>query len=174
MWPAAFSERQNTRSCDEHGEDCERGLGGNMTMIKWLAPQIAIQFYLSVCLILLFWGPWDWQIQKPEAITSYLLISQLAILAGYLCSFTALSKDQSRRPVYQLGPKLTGIAIFVSAVMAMPTSLARLGTLVTDIVSGISAPGKVYTLHLDELSKGNGYVAIEYVRMLLAPLLFGA
>ena len=64
-------------------------------------------------------------------------------------------------------------ALIVTFVLLVPTSLSRTGTVLPDIVTGLSDPGMVYNQNFERLGAGNTFVLVEYLRIFLSPLLVG-
>jgi hypothetical protein len=64
-------------------------------------------------------------------------------------------------------------AAVVTLLLVVPTSLSRTGALVPDVLAGITNAGAVYNANFERLLGGNPYVAVEYLRILLSPLLVG-
>ena len=49
-----------------------------------LFPIVFFQVYLSASVLTFAFGPWQWQVSNPWRLYSFLLLSQLGLLAGYL------------------------------------------------------------------------------------------
>ena len=45
--------------------------------MKWLAPLIFFELYLAATILLFFFGPWDWNVDAPVLLASYLVAAQV-------------------------------------------------------------------------------------------------
>lgn len=146
---------------------------GGFGRARWLAPLVFFQVYLLTTVLLFFWGPWPWQVKHPDRLAAYLMAAQAAIAIGYLMAWQRLTQVE---PLRQTGHE-TGAAIKLAAVatliLMVPTSLSRTGATLPDVMAGISNAGAVYNANFERLAAGNPYVALEYLRILLAPVLVG-
>ncbi|NPC55778.1 hypothetical protein [Caenimonas soli] len=150
---------------------------GGLTRRKWLLPLIFFQLYLTVTVVLFFWGPWPWEPSQPTVLFAYLVLAQFAIAFGYLKAWKRVNAipastfdtaESDRRAVAFI--KLGAIVTFL---LLVPTSLSRTGELLPGLLAGIADPGAVYNANFERLQAGNPYVIVEYLRMLLSPLLVG-
>jgi hypothetical protein len=144
---------------------------------RWLTPLIFFQLYLSLTLVLLFYGPWPWDIERPARLATYLLVAQLFIAVGYLLSWRGVRRafrSYSISAVHlKKGLRALKIAVFVSMVLLIPTSLSRTGTMIPNIVMGLQDVGAAYNQNFERLESGNPYVVVEYIRLLASPFLIG-
>jgi len=151
---------------------------GGVFRFRWLAPLVFFQVYLTVVLLLFFWGPWPWDVQSPVRLGTYLVLAQVSIAVGYLGAWTTtVTNDAQVRSdangAQERAVHFLRLAVAVTLVLAVPTSLSRTGLAVPDVMAGIANAGAVYNANFERLSQGNPYVATEYLRILLAPLLVG-
>jgi hypothetical protein len=144
--------------------------------VKWLAPLIFFEFYLAATILLFFFGPWPWGVDAPVQLAAYLVTAQVFIGSGYLLAWRRI------RCTYGTGVSAqqvgTGIAflkraLFVTFVLLIPTSLSRTGEVLPNILAGLVDPGTAYNRNFERLESGNAFVIVEYLRMLLSPLLVG-
>ncbi|MBK0391946.1 hypothetical protein [Ramlibacter algicola] len=139
----------------------------------WLAPLAFFQLYLLGSVVLFFWGPWPWQPAHPDALAAYLLLAQAAMAAGYFWSWDRVQGVEPVRASPDAPQGFLRAAAFVTLLLVVPTSLSRTGLPIPDVIAGITNAGEVYNQNFERLAGGNPYVAVEYVRILLAPLLVG-
>jgi hypothetical protein len=143
----------------------------------WLLPLLFFQVYLSVTVALFFWGPWPWNPEEPVLLFAYLMGAQIAIAVGYLLSWRAVARRaESPQDPEVSEARAVGflrLCVIVTILLLVPTSLARTGEWLPDVVEGILNAGAVYNANFERLEAGNPYVVVEYVRMLLSPLLVG-
>ncbi|OZA76461.1 MAG: hypothetical protein B7X71_08320 [Polynucleobacter sp. 39-46-10] len=148
--------------------------------IRWLAPLIFFQFYLAATVLLFFFGPWPWEVTSPWLLAGYLIAAQVCIGVGYLsawsriyysCSKSKESSEFSRN--IEFGIKFLKCGLFVTYALLVPTSLSRTGSILPNILAGIGDPGAVYNQNFERLEGGNAFVIVEYLRILMSPLLIG-
>ena len=146
---------------------------------KWLAPLIFFEFYLTLTIILFFFGPWPWGEESPILLTTYLVAAQVFIGAGYLFAWRGVRQTHEadastvRAQKIDLGIVFLKRALFITFVLLIPTSLSRTGSVLPDIVTGLIDPGGAYNLNFARLEEGNTFVVVEYLRILMSPLLVG-
>jgi hypothetical protein len=146
---------------------------------KWLAPLIFFEFYLALTIILFFFGPWPWGEESPILLATYLVAAQVFIGVGYLLAWRRVRQtyeaDAStvRAHKVDLGIVFLKRGLFITFVLLIPTSLSRTGSVLPDIVTGLIDPGGAYNLNFARLEEGNTFVVVEYLRILMSPLLVG-
>lgn len=143
--------------------------------IKWLAPMVFLQLYLMLSVVLFFFGPWNWKVGDPALLGSYLATAQLCIASGYLLAWKKIRKLHTTTGGSELcvrsGIKFLKGALLITFLFMIPTSLSRTGSALPDIFSGLSKTGAVYNENFERLERGNAYVVVEYLRMVMSPLL---
>jgi hypothetical protein len=144
---------------------------------RWLLPLLFFQAYLLVSVAMFFLGPWPWDPKEPGRLFAYLMASQVVIALGYLASWRKVSALAEAPPdadwTDERAVGFIRIAVITTIVMLVPTSLSRTGRWVPDVVEGVRNAGAVYNANIARLEGGNPYVVVEYLRMLLSPLLVG-
>lgn len=142
---------------------------------KWVAPLIFFEGYLAVSVLLFFFGPWPWDIDEPLLLATYLLVAQGFIAVGYLMAWRRIRRlhDAGEKPIRHIaaGTAFLRRALLISFVLLIPTSLSRTGSVLPNIILGLSEAGAAYTQNFERLEGGNAFVIVEYLRMLVAPLL---
>jgi hypothetical protein len=145
----------------------------------FIIPLLAVQGYLTFVLLLYLFGPWPWPSDNDLKLVLYLIAAQALIAIGYLSAWPrsksyALATDaRIRRASVGRGLKFFEVAFWISLLMIVPTSFARSGSAIPDVMSGISYTGEVYNANIDRLSEGGVEVYVEYLRYLLGPWLLG-
>lgn len=144
---------------------------------RWLVPLLFFEVYLGLTVVLFFWGPWPWDPKEPVLLFAYLAAAQVAIAMGYFASWRRVSALGEAPPdpdwTDQRAIGFIRYATIATLVLLVPTSLSRTGDWLPDVVEGVLNAGAVYNANLERLADGNKYVWVEYVRMLLSPLLVG-
>lgn len=146
---------------------------------SWLAPLFFFQIYLSLTVILFFFGPWPWDVKNPGELIKYLLTAQISIFFGYALAWPKI-RNSNNNPNFHCksnsffyGLRFNRQALIITLLMFIPTSLSRTGYYIPDVVAGIVNTGAVYNENFSRLEAGNPFVFVEYLRMMLAPWLIG-
>ena len=132
------------------------------------------QVYLSITVWLFFYGPWPWQVNNGQTLFFYLAASQLAIAVGYGLSW---KRVQAARAVpFTEGDIATGLAflkraMWITLVLAIPTSMSRAGTVIPDVLGGLHDVGLAYNDTVDRFAAVNSWVVAEYARIVMGPWL---
>jgi hypothetical protein len=142
---------------------------------RWLWPLVFFQVYLSITVWLFYFGPWPWSVDNPLQLFAYLAAVQVAITIGYLLAAKRV-RQMDGSPLVVNQEVLDGLAFFkvalwVTLVLALPTSFSRTGGLVPDVAAGIANAGNAYNATVDRIEAGRTLVIVEYLRMLLSPWL---
>lgn len=130
-------------------------------------------------MLLFFFGPWNWAISNSGQLLLYLICSQLFIGIGYLLSWNNVRHTYRKVAIGLEARDIGGgfiylkIALAATFVLLIPTSLSRTGGVLPNIIAGLADPGSVYNQSFERLQNGNPFVWVEYLRMLLSPLLVG-
>jgi hypothetical protein len=143
----------------------------------WLYLGLFFQAYLLFTLILLFQGPWPWPIPDRQQLLVYLIIAQVSILLGYAWGWLGVKKNyryadnQSKSTNVDAGIKFLKIALLISCLLIIPTSLSRTGNIIPDIIDGLQNLGAAYNKNINRLKQENSYVLVEYTRIIVSPFL---
>lgn len=134
---------------------------------KWIGPLVFFQIYLLGVLVLFLYGPWPWVLDNRPQFVGYLAAVHGAICVGYLLAWPVLrSVATPLRTSEKKQRNALIVALIVSSLMTIPTSLARTGNLFPDVISGFSDSGAAYSDGLAKLADGNGFLAVEYARFI--------
>jgi len=137
----------------------------------WILPLLYFQIYLGASVALFFLGPWPWPVRQAGELLAYLLAAQVAMAIGYLGAGRGCSALPLTVPTPRSGTALTVLAAAVSLLMLVPTSLARTGSPLPDVIEGFTNAGAAYNAHQGWLEISQSYFLVEYARILLAPML---
>ena len=137
---------------------------------QWLLPLVIFQVYLSLTVLLYFYGPWPWPTNDPSRLAVFLVLSQGCIILGYLGSYRHLKRRCRAlvNPSIERVLKVQRVSLVITAIFIVPTALSRSGSLIPDIISGIMSAGQAYN---DFQSITGSFVLVEYGRIIFAPLL---
>jgi hypothetical protein len=112
-----------------------------------LYPIILIQIYLAVSVLVFAFGPWQWPVSNPLQLYSFLILAQVALLAGYLQAI----KKQPRPASTKLRiPFLVIVSLALNYLWIGHTYEERTGqpfdliSASTAAVAGITNPGAQY------------------------------
>ena len=142
---------------------------------RWLAPLLFFQVYLSITVWLFFYGPWPWEVGQPVLLFVYLVAAQVCIAAGYLLAWRRVGGEVALPARIESetvdGIAFLKVALTVTAVLALPSSMSRTGAWIPDIAAGVGNTGLAYNENFERLTAGNAFVVVEYMRMLASPWL---
>lgn len=142
----------------------------------WLKPLIFFQAYLTIILLLFFYGPWPWPIDDSSFIYTYLILAQIFIFLGYLASRNRVIKiiNYSKKLdkisvdfVHKKNLKYFKYALIVSAIFAIPTCFSRTGYLFPIYFSQLEDTGNLYLSSIQ-----NRTPFFEYLRIIFCLPLF--
>jgi hypothetical protein len=133
-----------------------------------LLPGLFFLTYLTGTVLLFAFGPWPWPVRDGGWLYGFLAAAHVAFVLGYLSAAFARPRGYG----LHLAPRrLLPLSLVLNLLLFAPTTLARTGSLVPDVAGGLTNPGAAYLLSLEVRGDGAAFVLIEYLRMLLAPLL---
>lgn len=135
-----------------------------------------IQAYLLLTEILFFVGPWQWEIPDLTSLLLFLGCIHVAIAVGYLAAKYRIGRQTKCNAVYWHDfSNVTWIKtiILFGLALAIPTSLSRTGSPIPNVLGGLSDLGSAYNENYDRGIDGSPFAVIEYVRIILSPLLVG-
>jgi hypothetical protein len=145
-----------------------------MDLAGWL--HLSIQGYLLLTELCFFFGPWPWIFYDTGRITLFLGGVHLAIFVSYRIARTRLRRMARAGVAFtHTIPNATLIkwVVVTALVLALPTSLSRTGSLVPNVAQGVSDLGSAYNDNFSRVSSGNPFAFVEYIRIILSPLLIG-
>ena len=132
-------------------------------------PIIFFEAYLNLSVVLFATGPWPWPVTNPLNLYLYLAAAHLALLFGYR---QGIDYAKIRLLLHNSGSiDWVKLSLVVNLLLLGPTSFARSGDFIPNVVFGFSNPGEAYQVAFQRSSIGGWWVYIEYVRILLAPLI---
>jgi hypothetical protein len=131
-------------------------------------PIVFFQLYLTFSVLLFAFGPWPWPVQSPVKLYGFLFLAQVSLLWGYLRGLNGggaiiQSKLMSKRYLHW--------SLLCTLVLLLPTSYARLGSIVPNVLQGLSNPGDVYYEFFMLRNTERSAIAFEYLRVVFGPLL---
>jgi hypothetical protein len=139
--------------------------------IRWCFwfPIIFFEIYLNGTVFLFAAGPWPWPVQNAPMLYAYLFAAHLFLFAGYALGVVK-KKPQLKVSDSQVS-RTVGWALTLSVLLLIPTSYARSGGLLPNVVLGLTDPGTAYTDAVNRSAEGGLPVLIEYLRIFLSPIL---
>jgi hypothetical protein len=140
------------------------------TRIRSLVPLIVVLGYLTFTVVLFETGPWPWPVTDTTKLMLFLLSCHGVFMLGYLGgSGLALPGMRSGEGFES---RLLWGCIMVGAVLVVPTCFARTGHLVPPLIAALRNPGTAYSAALAHQAAPGAGVIVEYIRVLVSPLLF--
>jgi hypothetical protein len=101
----------------------------------------------------------------------FLALAHIALLLGYLS--VAFRSPAAYSGKWALS-KLMKISLALNLLLLLPTNRFRTGRFIPDVIGGITDPGGAYAQSFMLREGGGGEPLVEYVRILLGPLLYMA
>jgi hypothetical protein len=140
------------------------------TITKWnrILPIIFFVSYLTLTVLFFAFGPFDYAVENPISLYSFLALAHLALFVGYWRA--AFRQPRAYSAPWNVAHLVTWAAV-ASLFLLFPTSKTRTGSFMPDVVYGISNPGEAYAQTYSLMNESTGLPLIEYVRILLGPLL---
>ena len=112
----------------------ERARPSSLFGWRYLTPMLIIQAYLWFTVAVFAWGPWDWHVEHPWKIYSFLTLAHLALFLGYLRGLRHHVGGYFGR----FKPSdLINLGIWVSVLIFIPTNLFRTGTIFPQVAQGL-------------------------------------
>ncbi|HWW04948.1 hypothetical protein [Collimonas sp.] len=138
-------------------------------LIKLFLPIIFFEFYLNLSVFLFAFGPWPWPVTNPVELYAYLLSAHFLLFLGYYSGL----KKAIRKPIMVNNKEINWlkISLIANILLLVPTSYSRSGSIIPDILFGLSSPGEAYQNAVERSFSGGIWVAIEYLRILISPIL---
>jgi hypothetical protein len=137
---------------------------------RWVRifPIVFFLVYLTGTVLFFVAGPFEYPVDNPWTLYLFLALAHLALFAGYW-------RAASGQPKQYFGtwkpPQLLFWSATLSLLLLMPTSLARTGNAIPDIVDGIVNTGDAYSRTVSLSEQPRGLPIIEYVRIFSGPLI---
>ncbi len=137
---------------------------------KWLRifPIIFFMIYLSATVLFFAAGPFQYPVDNPGSLYTFLVLVHIALFAGYWGS--AFGWPRSYFGKWRVSQLLYWSAA-ASLLLLLPTSLVRTGSLIPNIVSGLANPGEAYARTASIAAQPEGLPTIEYMRIFAGPML---
>jgi len=134
----------------------------------WL-PIIFFQIYLNLSVFLFAFGPWPWPVSNPHELYGFLTTAHVLLAWGYYSGYKKARSSPlvaSRSTIDWLK-----ISLALNLVMLLPSCFSRTGSLLPNVMYGLAAPGEAYQNTVERSFAGGPWVIVEYIRIILAPLL---
>jgi hypothetical protein len=133
---------------------------------KWvrLLPLGFFLAYLHLTVFLFAFGPWPYPMEDATSLWVFLGSVHLALLLGYLSG--AFGKPHGYAGPWGARGLVAWCAV-VNLALLPPTSLFRTGSLLPDVLGGLTNPGDKYAESV--LLRSEGTPLIEYVRLFFGP-----
>jgi hypothetical protein len=129
-------------------------------------PIVVILGYLCLTVLLFATSPWAYPVQAPQLLYGFLVLAHAALLAGYL--WAVRSPPGGYRGRWSI-TEIVALSVAVNLVLLYPTAVFRTGGSI-DVASALDDPGRAYAASF-AARFGDSTPTIEYVRMLLGPII---
>jgi hypothetical protein len=131
-------------------------------------PIIFFQAFMTLTVLIFAFGPWDWPVDNPLQLYSFIVINQVALLIGYLLAVSEAEPAHFSFPVSI--KKMVGICAATSILILPALTFHRTGGLI-DFSMAILQPGAAYNATREAALVGT-YSVVEYVGIILSPLVW--
>lgn len=133
-----------------------------------LFPALFFVAFLAATVALFVAGPWQWPLEDPSRVTSYLVVALALLLAASLATARSVAAARGRFPERLRVPLATAVVVANLAVLPL-TLWASTGRWFPDLWGAVASPGEVYEASWRLRESGASWVF--YLRILLGPLL---
>ena len=142
-----------------------------------LFPIIFFQIYLATSVLTFAFGPWRWPVSNPWQLYSFLILAQVALLAGYLTAIKKQPRPASRQfrvPVAITISLVFNFMFFGFIYRTRSGTDFDMGGFLAGVTAGLTNPAQSYT----DKSKGlmvlatQGSTIQDYALLLFYPLLW--
>jgi len=121
--------------------------------------------YVSITFAAYFAGPWGLSATSTD-FNLYLLLLLCCLVIGSAVGHIAHIRPAPPPQTFPSGLRIFKLGLFLGIALAIPTTYARTGELIPNVLHGLTNPAEAYQRSLVATP------AIEYLRIVLAPLLF--
>lgn len=121
--------------------------------------------YVSITFAAYFAGPWGLSAISTD-FNLYLLLLLCFLVMGSGIGHIAHIRPATTSHTFPSGLRIFKLGLFLGIALAIPTTYARTGELIPNVLHGLTNPAEAYQRALAATP------AIEYLRIVLAPLLF--
>ena len=136
--------------------------------MRWL-PGAVFFAYLVGTVLLFYFGPWHYPVRHHDRLLTFLVAAHAAFALGYATGV----RGTPRASRWRVDPRVLALlCIAVDLALLFPTSHHNTGSWIPPIWDALENPGQAYRETLRLQHEKVPYV--NYVRMLLAPLLASA
>ncbi len=129
-------------------------------------PIIFFQAFMTFTALVFAFGPWDWPVDNPVQLYSFIAINQVALLFGYI--FAASDAQPARFSFPLPTNEMVGICAVTSLLILPVLTYHRTGGLINLMVA-ILQPGEAYNATRQAALLG-AYSVVEYIGVILSPL----
>jgi len=136
----------------------------------WLRmfPIAFFMIYLTSTVIFFAVGPFKYPVENSGSLYIFLALAHIALFAGYWRA--AFGQPKGYFGKWKV-PQLLFWSAAASLLLLLPTSLVRTGSVIPNVVSGLSDPGAAYARTASVAMQAEGLPTVEYMRILLGPLI---
>jgi hypothetical protein len=130
-------------------------------------PIVFFQAFLTLTVLVFAFGPWDWPVDNPAQLYTFIIINQLALLFGYIWAIPGREPARFHFPLPIV--QFVGICAVVSIIVLPAMTLYQAGGLI-DLRTAILRPGEMYyaTREAAGLRSPNPFLA--YGSVILSPI----
>lgn len=142
-----------------------------------LFPIIFFQIYLAASVLTFAFGPWQWPVSNPWQLYSFLILAQVALLAGYMTAIKKQPRPASTRLRLRAAVTVSLVFSFLSFGQVYRSRSGQTfdtGEFITGTTAGLTHPGQQYDEKVKNyrLMLGRTATIEDYVMLLLYPLLW--
>jgi hypothetical protein len=141
----------------------------------FIGPMVAVQAYLTIVLVAFAFGPWPWPVPSPVKLYSFLALSQLMLLVGFLSIRTGKAfryRWRPRwRPMLYLSFVANGIWLYPDLVERTGHGYSGIDGVIAAIRAGFLEPGIAYKGSVEAMRTQTGASPVYLLTLLVGPIL---
>lgn len=123
--------------------------------------------YIAITLLGYFFGPWNF-LNTDGYFSIYLFACLIFMVFGIIVGGSVENKSIEYN--YKIDPiRFFRLSLFLNIIIAIPTTYARTGNIIPDLIFGLNNPAEAYQRSIISV-----FPQIEYIRIIFSPILFCA
>jgi hypothetical protein len=139
-----------------------------LTRLLRIGPLLFFLAYLTFTVLFFAFGPFEFPVDNPYSLYIFLAAAHIALAVGYWRAAFERPRGYEARWDYR---KMLLWGALLSLVLLLPTSRARTGSFIPDVMYGIQYPAEAYSQTQALMNGAGGFPLVEYARIIVGPFL---